>query len=129
MYIDVHRLCHRCHYQWSPCSDLLLLDFVNRETGVGMDEHVLTIGFARRATTYKRGDLLFQDIERLRRISNEIGKIQVIFGGKAHPRDHGGKELIKRNEGILERCSKSERSGRLVDRMVQEYVLNAYFSR
>jgi glycogen phosphorylase len=73
-----------------------LIGFVNRETGVGMDENVLTIGFARRATTYKRGDLLFQDMERLRRISNKVGRIQVIYAGKAHPRDHGGKELIKR---------------------------------
>ncbi len=73
-----------------------LIDLVNRETGVVMDENVLTIGFARRATTYKRGYLLFQDMERLRRISTDIGKIQVIYAGKAHPRDHGGKELIKR---------------------------------
>jgi starch phosphorylase len=73
-----------------------LIDFVNRETGAGMDENVLTIGFARRATTYKRGDLLFQDLERLRRIAAAAGKIQVIYAGKAHPRDHGGKELIKR---------------------------------
>jgi starch phosphorylase len=73
-----------------------LIGFVNRETGAGMDENVLTLGFARRATTYKRADLLFQDLERLRRISAETGKIQVIYAGKAHPRDQGGKELIKR---------------------------------
>lgn len=73
-----------------------LVDHVNRETGADMDENLLTIGFARRAKTYKRGDLLFQDIERLRRISCNVGKIQVIYGGKAHPRDEGGKELIKR---------------------------------
>ncbi len=73
-----------------------LIGFVNRETSAGMDENVLTIGFARRATTYKRADLLFQDLERLRRISAETGKIQVIYAGKAHPLDQGGKELIKR---------------------------------
>jgi starch phosphorylase len=73
-----------------------LIDSVNRETGVGMDENVLTIGFARRATTYKRGDLLFQDMERLRKISAESGGIQVIYAGKAHPRDVEGKNLIKR---------------------------------
>jgi len=73
-----------------------LIDLVNRETGAGMDEDVLTIGFARRATTYKRGDLLFQDVERLRRIAAEAGPFQVIYAGKAHPRDYGGKELIKR---------------------------------
>lgn len=73
-----------------------LLAHVKQETGVALDENVLTVGFARRATTYKRGDLLFHDVERLRRISQKVGKLQVIYGGKAHPRDHGGKELIKR---------------------------------
>lgn len=77
-------------------SKKLLLDLVDREAGVAMDENVLTIGFARRATTYKRADLLFRDMERLKRISGESGKLQVIYAGKAHPRDHGGKELIKR---------------------------------
>ncbi|MBN2372775.1 alpha-glucan family phosphorylase [bacterium] len=73
-----------------------LLETVNRETMAGMDENVLTIGFARRATAYKRGDLLFRDIEKLRRISREKGRLQVIYGGKAHPRDNEGKDLIKR---------------------------------
>lgn len=73
-----------------------LMELVNRETGAGMDENILTIGFARRAATYKRADLLFRDMARLKRISNEVGKIQVIYGGKAHPRDNAGKELIKR---------------------------------
>jgi starch phosphorylase len=73
-----------------------LMGLVNHETGAGMDENVLTIGFARRAATYKRADLLFRDMERLKRISNEVGKIQIVYGGKAHPRDHEGKELIKK---------------------------------
>jgi starch phosphorylase len=73
-----------------------LFDFVTHRTGVVMDEHVLTLGFARRATQYKRGALLFHDQERLRWISKTVGKIQVIYAGKAHPRDHGGKEVIKR---------------------------------
>jgi len=73
-----------------------LIQYVNHETNVGMNEDVLTIGFARRATEYKRGDLLFQDIERLRTISSKIGPLQVIYAGKAHPQDQGGKELIKR---------------------------------
>jgi starch phosphorylase len=77
-------------------SKKLLMDFVNRETGAAMDENVLTIGFARRATAYKRADLLFRDMARLKRISNEVGMIQVIYGGKAHPRDDEGKQLIKR---------------------------------
>jgi starch phosphorylase len=73
-----------------------LIQYVNRETNVGMDVDVLTIGFARRAATYKRGDLLFTDIERLKAISSKAGLIQVIYAGKAHPRDQGGKELIKK---------------------------------
>jgi starch phosphorylase len=73
-----------------------LIEYVNRKTGVGMDVNILTIGFARRATEYKRGDLLFQDIDRLRTISSKTGPFQVIYAGKAHPQDQGGKELIKR---------------------------------
>ena len=73
-----------------------LIQYVNRETNVGMDVDVLTIGFARRAATYKRGDLLFTDIERLKTISSKVGLFQVIYAGKAHPLDQGGKELIKK---------------------------------
>ncbi len=73
-----------------------LLDYVCTETGICLDENVLTIGFARRAATYKRADLLFRDLERLRKIAERGGKFQVIYSGKAHPRDHGGKELIRR---------------------------------
>ncbi len=71
-----------------------LIDYVNRETGVGMDYDTLTIGFARRATSYKRADLIFTDVERLLRIGE--GKIQLIYAGKAHPKDTPGKELIRR---------------------------------
>jgi len=73
-----------------------LLEYVNRETNCGMGMNILTIGFARRATSYKRGDLLFSDIERLKEISSMTGPLQVIFSGKAHPQDSGGKELIQR---------------------------------
>lgn len=73
-----------------------LIAYVNRETDVEMDANILTVGFARRATTYKRGDLLFTDIERLKSISSRVGSFQVIYAGKAHPKDQGGKELMKR---------------------------------
>ena len=73
-----------------------LLAYVNQQSNVGMDEDVLTLGFARRLATYKRADLLFTDIERLRRIAREAGPIQLIFAGKAHPRDGLGKDLIRR---------------------------------
>jgi starch phosphorylase len=77
-------------------SKKVLIQHVNRETRAMMDPDVLTFGFARRATTYKRGELLFQDRERLKRISSEAGRFQVIYAGKAHPQDFGGKEIIKR---------------------------------
>jgi len=68
---------------------------VEQRTGIRLNPEVMTLGFARRATAYKRTDLLFQDIERLRRI-RQVGAIQVVCGGKAHPRDEGGKALIRR---------------------------------
>jgi starch phosphorylase len=68
---------------------------IARVSGVQLDPKVLTIGFARRASTYKRADLLFHDPERLRQIAREVGPIQLVYGGKAHPKDEGGKNLIR----------------------------------
>ena len=73
-----------------------LIQQVNEETKVGMDVEVFTLGFARRSTAYKRGDLFFTDMDRLRSISSKMGPFQMIYGGKAHPHDQGGKELIRR---------------------------------
>jgi starch phosphorylase len=73
-----------------------LLAEVHRRNGVRLDSHVLTLGFARRATSYKRADLLFSDLDRLRRIAREVGPVQVLYGGKAHPRDEGGKMAIRK---------------------------------
>jgi starch phosphorylase len=72
-----------------------LLDEVARHTGTKLDPAVMTIGFARRATPYKRADLVFTDVGRLRAISKKVGALQIVFAGKAHPRDEGGKELIR----------------------------------
>jgi len=72
-----------------------LLDAVLQRTGTKLDPGVLTIGFARRATPYKRADLVFTDVGRLRAISKDVGALQIVFAGKAHPRDEGGKELIR----------------------------------
>jgi len=71
-----------------------LLNHVTQATGVEMDLNVLTLGFARRATAYKRPHLLFSDIERLMKIA-EKGRLQVIYAGKAHPHDDNGKKLIQ----------------------------------
>jgi starch phosphorylase len=73
-----------------------LIHYVNRETNKGMDTDILTLGFARRTATYKRADLLVSDVERLRKIYTVAGPFQIIYAGKAHPKDEGGKELIKR---------------------------------
>jgi len=73
-----------------------LLAEVERRAGIRFEPQVLTIGFARRATTYKRHDFLFNNLERLRRITNQGRRIQVIYGGKAHPRDEMGKALIRK---------------------------------
>jgi len=73
-----------------------LIHYVNRETNTGMDMDVFTLGFARRATTYKRADLLFADLDRFRHLAATVGAVQVIYAGKAHPQDAGGKELIQR---------------------------------
>jgi starch phosphorylase len=73
-----------------------LLRQVRWLTGSQLDEKVFTIGFARRATGYKRGDLLFANLERLKQIARQAGSIQLIYAGKAHPRDEGGKEIIRR---------------------------------
>jgi starch phosphorylase len=73
-----------------------LLREVEQRTGVSLDPAALTLGFARRAAPYKRADLLFSDLERLKRIAREVGPMQVIYAGKAHPQDAGGKALIRR---------------------------------
>ena len=71
----------------------VLRELVQTSTGVRLDKSRLTIGFARRFATYKRANLVFSNLERLREIG--AGKIQFVFSGKAHPRDAGGKALIK----------------------------------
>jgi len=72
----------------------ILLNFVKENTGVEMSPDILTIGFARRATAYKRADLIFSDIKRLEKVG--AGKLQIIYAGKAHPKDEPGKKLIEK---------------------------------
>jgi starch phosphorylase len=72
----------------------LLLALKSR-AGVQLDPNVFTIGFARRAALYKRPELFFSDIERLKRIARQVGPLQIVYGGKAHPRDVGGKTAIQ----------------------------------
>jgi len=77
-----------------------------------LDPEALTIGFARRFATYKRANLLLSDPERLARICNSTDRpVQFIFAGKAHPKDHPGKELIRQ---IVHQAQREEFRHRLV---------------
>jgi starch phosphorylase len=71
-----------------------LIRYIRERSGVQFDPDVLTLGFARRFTGYKRATLLFSNLKRLEEI-NRVGKIQVVFAGKAHPMDWMGKRLIE----------------------------------
>jgi len=73
-----------------------LLEAVRRKTGLKLEPEAFTIGFARRATGYKRADLILNDLDRLRQIAKNGGAFQIVFAGKAHPKDGGGKEIIKK---------------------------------
>jgi len=79
--------------------------------GLMLNPSVLTIGFARRFSSYKRADLIFHDRTRLRRIlTNPWRPVQIIFAGKAHPADNEGKEILQR---IYEFAQQPEFGGRI----------------
>lgn len=73
-----------------------LIDYVNKNYNIDMNLNGFTIGFARRQTAYKRPDLLISEPERLKQIANKFGGIQIIYAGKAHPKDQSGKDSIKK---------------------------------
>jgi starch phosphorylase len=73
-----------------------LFETVRKKTGLSLDPEAFTIGFARRATGYKRADLILSDLDRLRQIAKSAGKFQIVYAGKAHPHDGGGKDIIRR---------------------------------
>jgi starch phosphorylase len=79
-----------------------LLDFISQQTSLKMDIDALTLGFARRATDYKRATLIFSDLNRLREAKRQ-SKIQLVFAGKAHPKDEAGKKLIRDIYGYIDR--------------------------
>jgi alpha-glucan phosphorylase-like protein len=85
-----------------------------------INENVLTIGFARRFATYKRGDLLLKNPERLARILNNPEKpVQILFAGKAHPNDKAGQDLIKK---IVQISKQPEFLGKII--FVEDYDIN-----
>ncbi|MCF7862104.1 alpha-glucan family phosphorylase [Candidatus Woesearchaeota archaeon] len=81
-----------------------LMDYIRDTQGIELDTSIMTIGFARRSTQYKRADLIFNNIEKLMDVEKN-GQIQIIYAGKAHPNDSGGKEIIKRIVEIGKRIS------------------------
>lgn len=84
-----------------------LFAHIARVQRVVLDPDLLTLGFGRRAATYKRADLLFHDTLRLKAIGRKCGGLQVVYAGKAHPADQPGKDLIARIIGF-ERTVKPE---------------------
>jgi len=89
-------------------------------SGVLLDPYMLTIGFARRFATYKRGSLVMRDPERLLRIVNNPQRpVQIIFAGKAHPMDEPGKLIIQQVYRMLKRA---EFGGRMV--FLEDYDIN-----
>lgn len=80
-----------------------LIDRINALTNSGMEYDVFTLGFARRATAYKRATLLFNDTDRLAKIAEKYGKIQIVYAGKAHPRDEDGKKGIQKIISLIKK--------------------------
>lgn len=107
------RLKEQLQHRGASAHDIKMADEV-------LDPQILTIGFARRFSSYKRAFLLFRDIDRFRRlISNPEMPVQFIIAGKAHPLDNPGKEIIK---SILKISSEDEFRRRIV--FLEDYDIN-----
>ncbi|MBA2354013.1 MAG: alpha-glucan family phosphorylase [Acidobacteria bacterium] len=88
--------------------------------GTLLGQNALTIGFARRMTAYKRPDLIFKDPDRLARLLNDPRRpVQIVFAGKAHPADEGGKHAL---QGIYRRALDPRFGGRIA--FVDDYDLH-----
>jgi starch phosphorylase len=114
-----HRLRDQLHARGAGLTELRGADEV-------LDPEALTVGFARRFATYKRGTLLLSDPARLDQILNAPGKpVQILFAGKAHPKDEPGKELIRQ---IIQLARRPEFRRRIVfledyDQVVARYMV------
>lgn len=98
MLIPVHEL-QQAHKE---CREALLRT-VSEKYGMPFGGSGIVIGFARRATEYKRPLLLFRDLERLKWIASRFGPINILFAGKAHPRDDYGKYIIQEIHDVANR--------------------------
>ena len=93
-----------------------LCDAVRRRTGTVLRPDALTVGIARRFAQYKRNDLILSDMERLAAIA-DIGPVQIVFAGKAHPGDHGAKAML----GHVAEVMAATRPGALTLAFVPDY--------
>jgi starch phosphorylase len=110
----INRMRERIRIKWAKKQeDPLSL----ASAGLLLNPSILTIGFARRFATYKRSDLIFYDMERLRRIvCNRWRPVQIIFAGKAHPSDYEGKRILQK---IYQLAGQPELEGRIA--FVEDY--------
>lgn len=93
---------------WQPhqTAKKRLLTYIKEKTNKVLDLDTLTIGFARRAAPYKRGELIFRDTDTIDSLLRE-NKIQLVFSGKAHPNDHPGKEIVQKLVQMSEKYPQS----------------------
>jgi glycogen phosphorylase len=110
----INRMRERTRIKWArQQEDPLSLP----AAGLLLNPSILTIGFARRFATYKRSDLIFYDMERLKRIvCNRWRPVQIIFAGKAHPSDYEGKLILQK---IYQLAQQPELEGRIA--FVEDY--------
>ncbi len=110
--IDAIRERSRCRWAEDHVSPSIMIS-----GGTLLDPSVLTLGFARRFATYKRADLLFYDMKRLKKLLNDRWRpIQIIFAGKAHPADDPGKQIIQK---VFNAARDPETGGRIA--FVEDY--------
>jgi starch phosphorylase len=106
------RLVGYARHHWNRQLYRMGMHKQSREDQQVLNPDALTIGFARRFATYKRATLIFRDIDRLRAILTDPDRpVQIIFAGKAHPHDNGGKELIR---NIMHLCLDRKLYGRVI---------------
>jgi len=106
------RLVGYARHHWNRQLYRMGMHKQNRDDTPILNPDALTIGFARRFATYKRATLIFRDPDRLRAILTDPDRpVQIIFAGKAHPHDNGGKELIR---NIMHLCLDRSFYGRVI---------------
>ncbi|MBE9031996.1 alpha-glucan family phosphorylase [filamentous cyanobacterium LEGE 11480] len=108
-----HRVCQARQQRQEDVSQIRAIDHL-------LDPKILTIGFARRFSPYKRGDLLMRDAERMLRIFQRTAQpLQILFSGKAHPADEEGKRIIQR---VMEWCKHPDIRDRVV--FIEDYDIH-----